>query len=55
MNFCVCRKGIIMTDLKTKLYQMFILGTDGDGYKEALRKGLGGIIFLQRYSNSSAI
>lgn len=35
-----------MTDLKTKLYQMFILGTDGDGYKNALAKGLGGIIFF---------
>ena len=35
-----------MTDLKTKLYQMFILGTDGDGYKDALVKGLGGIIFF---------
>lgn len=35
-----------MTDLKTKLYQMFILGTDGDGYKDALAKGLGGIIFF---------
>ncbi|MBR6098271.1 glycoside hydrolase family 3 protein [bacterium] len=32
--------------LKTKLYQMFILGTDGGGYIEALRKGLGGIIFF---------
>lgn len=37
-----------MTDLKTKLYQMFILGTDGDGYKEALKKGLGGIIFFTK-------
>ena len=37
-----------MTDLKTKLYQMFILGTDGDGYKAALRKGLGGIIFFTK-------
>ncbi len=35
-----------MTDLKTKLYQMFILGTDGEGYKDALNKGLGGIIFF---------
>lgn len=35
-----------MTDLKTKLYQMFILGTDGEGYKDALDKGLGGIIFF---------
>jgi len=37
-----------MTDLKTKLYQMFILGTDGDGYKEALQNGLGGIIFFTK-------
>lgn len=29
-----------------KLYQMFIIGTDGEGYKEALKKGLGGIIFF---------
>jgi len=35
-----------VTDLKTKLYQMFILGTDGDGYKLALGKGLGGVIFF---------
>lgn len=35
-----------MTNLKTKLYQMFILGTDGEGYKDALDKGLGGIIFF---------
>lgn len=44
-----------MTDLaslKTKLYQMFILGTDGNGYKEALSKGLGGIIFFTKDINS---
>ena len=33
-------------DLKTKLYQMFILGLDGGEYKNALSKGLGGIIFF---------
>ena len=33
-------------DLKTKLYQMFILGLDGGEYKNALNKGLGGIIFF---------
>lgn len=33
-------------DLKQKLYQMFILGTDGNGYKEALQNNLGGIIFF---------
>ena len=35
-------------DLKTKLYQMFILGTDGNGYKEALKNGLGGMIFFTK-------
>ncbi len=33
-------------DLKTKLHQMFILGTVGDKYFDALKKGLGGIIFF---------
>ena len=33
-------------DLKTKLYQMFILGTKGGGYIDALKNGLGGIIFF---------
>ena len=37
-----------MTALKTKLYQMFILGTDGNGYQTALEKGLGGIIFFTK-------
>ncbi|MDR1327664.1 MAG: hypothetical protein LBJ74_04580 [Heliobacteriaceae bacterium] len=32
--------------LKTKLYQMFILGTVGGGYKAALKQGLGGMIFF---------
>lgn len=35
-----------MTDLKTKLYQMFILGLNGDNYKSALTQGLGGVIFF---------
>ena len=35
-------------DIKTKLYQMFILGTEGNGYKKALKSGLGGIIFFTR-------
>lgn len=35
-------------DLKTKLYQMFILGTEGDGYIQALENGLGGIIFFTK-------
>ena len=33
-------------NLKQKVYQMFILGTDGDGYKAALKNNLGGIIFF---------
>lgn len=33
-------------NIKEKVYQMFILGTDGDGYKKALNDGLGGIIFF---------
>lgn len=35
-------------NLRQKLYQMFILGTDGDGYKQALKDGLGGIIFFTK-------
>ena len=37
-----------MTDLKTKLYQMFILGTEGGGYERALSNGLGGMIFFTK-------
>ena len=37
-----------MIDLKEKLYQMFILGTEGDEYKKALKQGLGGIIFFTK-------
>lgn len=33
-------------NIKQKLYQMFILGTDGGEYKKALENGLGGIIFF---------
>ena len=33
-------------DLRKKLYQMFILGTEGDYYKDALKNNLGGIIFF---------
>lgn len=35
-------------DIRQKLYQMFILGLEGGGYKEALKKGLGGIIFFTK-------
>ncbi len=35
-----------MADLRTKLYQMFILGLNGGLYSSALSKGLGGIIFF---------
>lgn len=41
-------------DIKQKLYQMFILGLDGDGYKSALKKGLGGIIFFTKDILSAA-
>ena len=37
-----------MTDLKEKLYQMFILGTEGGNYKTALQNNLGGIIFFTK-------
>lgn len=37
-----------MTNLREKLYQMFILGCDGDGYKQALQNNLGGIIFFSK-------
>ena len=35
-------------NLRNKLYQMFILGLDGDGYHQALKDGLGGIIFFSK-------
>ncbi len=35
-------------NLKQKLYQMFILGCDGNGYEQALKEGLGGIIFFTK-------
>lgn len=34
--------------MKQKLYQMFILGCDGNGYEQALQMGLGGIIFFTK-------
>jgi len=33
-------------NLREKIYQMFILGTDGGGYQTALENGLGGVIFF---------
>ena len=33
-------------NLEEKVYKMFILGTEGGGYKTALQNGLGGIIFF---------
>ena len=35
-------------DIRTKLNQMFILGTEGGGYNDALKNGLGGMIFFTR-------
>lgn len=37
-----------MDNLKEKLNQMFILGTEGGYYKELLKQGLGGIIFFTK-------
>lgn len=37
-----------MTNLKEKIYQMFILGIDGGNYSKALENGLGGIIFFTK-------
>ncbi|MBR1461014.1 hypothetical protein IJ596_05220 [bacterium] len=37
-----------MADLKTKLYQMFILGLEGGEYKKVLSNGLGGVIFFTK-------
>ncbi|MBP3923890.1 glycoside hydrolase family 3 protein [bacterium] len=37
-----------MMDLKQKLYKMFILGLEGGGYVEALKNGLGGLIFFTK-------
>lgn len=37
-----------MTDLRQKLYRMFILGLEGGGYAEVLKNGLGGIIFFTK-------
>ncbi len=43
-----------MAELREKLYQMFILGTEGGGYKHALKQGLGGIIFFTKDIQSSS-
>ena len=37
-----------MPDLRTQLYQMFILGTEGGNYVQALKNGLGGVIFFTK-------
>ncbi|MCM1339020.1 MAG: hypothetical protein NC191_05060 [Muribaculaceae bacterium] len=37
-----------MSNLREKIYQMFILGLEGGNYKTALKKGLGGIIFFTK-------
>lgn len=41
-----------MPKLKEKIYQMFILGTDGGGLDTALKNGLGGVIFFTYDINS---
>lgn len=35
-------------NIKEKVYSMFILGTEGDGYKSALQYPLGGLIFFTK-------
>jgi hypothetical protein len=35
-------------DIRTKLYQMFILGLEGEKYDYALKSGLGGIILFSK-------
>lgn len=40
-------------NIREKLYQMFILGLEGGGYKKALADGLGGIIFFTKDIHSS--
>lgn len=42
-----------MTDLKEKLNQMFILGTEGGYHKQLLQEGLGGIIFFTKDIHSA--
>lgn len=37
-----------MTDLKEKLYQMFIFGTEGENLDKALQNGAGGVIFFTK-------
>ena len=37
-----------MVDLKEKLYQMFILGTEGGNLDESLKNGRGGVIFFTK-------
>ena len=37
-----------MAELREQLYQMFILGLEGEGYKKALKEGLGGVIFFTK-------
>ena len=41
-------------DIRQKLYQMFILGTEGGDYCAALEQGLGGIIFFTKDIQSTA-
>lgn len=40
-------------NIREKLYQMFILGLEGGGYKKALAEGLGGIIFFTKDIHSA--
>ena len=37
-----------MSDLRKKLYQMFIVGTEGEYFEQALSDGIGGVIFFTK-------
>ena len=43
-----------MVNLREKVYRMFVLGTEGGGYKNALKNGLGGVIFFTKDIQSVA-
>ena len=42
-----------MTDLKEKLYQMFIIGAEGGYLEQALSNGVGGVIFFSKDINTA--
>jgi len=42
-----------MAELREKVYQMFILGLEGEGFRDALKCGLGGVIFFTKDIHTS--